>query len=768
MFPDELKQLNNWCVWVYQDRGGKKTKLPINPQDGELAKSNDPSTWVSYDQALETYQKTNAEGLGFFFQPPYVGIDLDDVDDELDRFYRGDINSNIVYEFYETFKSYGEISPSGEGFHIIAKGKIPGEKRRKNNVEIYDRGRFFTMTGNTLGKYKEVTEVSEGNFSRIYRKYLQDKNNVYQLPFNDHGVTHNLSESEVVTRALDSKHGDRFNAFMSGGWEEYYTSHSEADLAFANMLAFWCARDFNQMDLIFRKSALMRSKWDEKRGATSYGEATLNKAINETANVYTPTTKVEPAKYDFKFLRDREEDDKEKEHPARSWDDTGNAQRFIDRYGDIVRYSYNRKRFYVYDGAKWTIDDMGLVNKLVDKTVEDLKNETLIMSDDLDEKEQAKIEDKFKKFITKSRNHSSKKNMLEEVKHLLAVSTDEFDKDDMLLNTATGYLDLTSGEIYPHDKDRMFSHITSSEYTSKFTPDTWLDFLEDIFAGDKEVIRYIQKAIGYSITGSVREQVMFICHGKGRNGKSIFIEVLAEILGSYANTIQADTLMVKNASGIGNDIARLQNSRFVTSSEPNEGFRFDEGLVKQLTGGDKVTARFLYGEYFEFNPKFKIWVTTNHKPIIRGTDDGIWRRMILIPFDVQIPKEKVDKDLKYKLMREAPGILDWAVEGSRLWQREGLELPHKIARASNDYRTDMDVLEHFIEDTCTRDKNGVAPAGQLYDKYKQWADDSGEYKMNKNTFGKKMKEKFSKKRVTSGMVYQGISINSKYPGLSQI
>lgn len=768
MFPDELKQLNNWCVWVYQNRGGKKTKLPINPQDGELAKSNDPSTWVSYDQALETYQKTNAEGLGFFFQPPYVGIDLDDVDDELDRFYRGDINSNIVYEFYETFKSYGEISPSGEGFHIIAKGKIPGEKRRKNNVEIYDHGRFFTMTGNTLGKYKEVTEVSEGNFSRIYRKYLQDKNNVYQLPFNDHGVTHNLSESEVITRALDSKHGDRFNAFMSGGWEEYYTSHSEADLAFANMLAFWCARDFNQMDLIFRKSALMRSKWDEKRGATSYGEATLNKAINETANVYTPTTKVEPAKYDFKFLRDREEDDKEKEHPARSWDDTGNAQRFIDRYGDIVRYSYNRKRFYVYDGAKWTIDDMGLVNKLVDKTVEDLKNETLIMPDDLDEKEQAKIEDKFKKFITKSRNHSSKKNMLEEVKHLLAVSTDEFDKDDMLLNTATGYLDLTSGELYPHDKDRMFSHITSSEYTSKFTPDTWLDFLDDIFAGDKEVIRYIQKAIGYSITGSVREQVMFICHGKGRNGKSIFIEVLAEILGSYANTIQADTLMVKNASGIGNDIARLQNSRFVTSSEPNEGFRFDEGLVKQLTGGDKVTARFLYGEYFEFNPKFKIWVTTNHKPIIRGTDDGIWRRMILIPFDVQIPKEKVDKDLKYKLMREAPGILDWAVEGSRLWQREGLEPPHKIARASNDYRTDMDVLEHFIEDTCTRDKNGMAPAGQLYDKYKQWADDSGEYKMNKNTFGKKMKEKFTKKKTNGRFYYQGISIRSEYPGLSQI
>ena len=162
----------------------------------------------------------------------------------------------------------------------------------------------------------------------------------------------------------------------------------------------------------------------------------------------------------------------------------------------------------------------------------------------------------------------------------------------------------------------------------------------------------------------------------------------------------------------------MSKARFVTSSEPNEGFRFDEGLIKQITGGDKVTARFLYAEEFEYTPKFKIWVSTNHKPIIRGTDDGIWRRLVLIPFDVQIPEEKVDKDLKYKLLREAPAILNWMAEGAYMWMREGLELPEKLKASSKAYRTEMDVIEQFIEDECKRVDDGRVKANELYSVYK--------------------------------------------------
>jgi putative DNA primase/helicase len=207
----------------------------------------------------------------------------------------------------------------------------------------------------------------------------------------------------------------------------------------------------------------------------------------------------------------------------------------------------------------------------------------------------------------------------------------------------------------------------------------------------------------------------------------------------------------------------------VTSSEPNEGFRFDEGLIKQLTGGDKVTARKLYGEEFEFNPEFKLWLATNHKPIIRGTDDGIWRRMIVIPFNVQIPEHKVDKDLKYKLQREASGILNWAVDGCLKWQREGLKTPESIQQSVEIYREEMDVIEAFVEDCLVKDKDKSLQASQVYRLYKQWATENTQYLMSSTKFGKEFSGKFKKRRLSQGQFYMGVGrkydlqfLNQKY------
>ena len=758
MIPNELKQLNNWCVWVYQEREGKKTKVPVNPVDGELAKSNDPSTWSDYDTAVHVYDTTNANGIGFSFTPPYVGIDIDDIADEVERYKLGDYDTNIVFEFYETFKSYGELSPSGTGFHIITKGKIPGTRRRKDNVEMYDSGRFFTVTGKTLGKYDEVTEVTPGNFERIYRKYLPD--NVQKLNYNDHGISHNLSDSEVIAKALNSKQADKFRMFLNGGWETQFSSQSEADMAFANMLAFWCARDYIQMDSIFRRSSLMREKWDMKRGKTTYGEATLYKAINETAEVYTPTNKREPLKYDLSFLDKGKTTEEVKELPARSWDDTGNAQRFMDNFGDLVKYSYGSKTFYVYDGQKWHADDMGFVNRLIDTTIENMKFEKVSIPEGEDD-EEAAIE-AFKKHIKYSRSTRSKKNIQEELKHLTAVPMDAFDKDNMSFNVQNGYIDLSSGTLMQHDKDKLFSKIANVEYSNKMRPDAWIDFLNDIFDGDQELIRYIQKALGYSLTGSAEEQIMFILLGNGRNGKSLFVNTIAEILGDYSKNTQAETLMEKKGERINNDVARLNDARFVTSTEPNQGFVFDEGLVKQMTGDDKVSARFLHQEFFEFEVKFKIWLATNHRPIVKGTDDGIWRRLITIPFDVQIPTHKVDKKLKFKLMREAPAILEWMVEGCLLWQKEGLEnLPQKIVEANAAYRFEMDPVQSFIEEECILGDGFEEGGSTLYDAPAKWCVDNDRYDVGKNNFGKQMKSKF-KSRRSNGVKYLGIKILRAY------
>ena len=760
--PDELKQLNNWCVWKFENRNGKRTKIPFNAATGEFAKSNDKSTWSSYETAVNA---EGVDGIGFFFEPPYLGIDIDDIDDDLHRFKQGDKLDNIVSEFNEAFKSYTEVSPSGNGLHIIVKGKIPGTRRRKGNIEMYDSGRFFTMTGKNIGKYKDVTEVSEQVFKTIYNKYLPDNTIKYPTTNNYQENIHNLSEIDVINEIYNSKQAKLFDDLMKGNYEPYYTSHSEADMALANILAFWCAKDYSQMDSIFRQSNLYRDKWDEKRKNSTYGEQTLFKAINEVNNIYTPKQEKEenPLRYALSHIFDAEK--KDKEYPIRSYDDTGNADRFIDRYGHLYKHSYITNKFYIYDGQKWKVDDRGAIRKLIDEMIESIKNEKVLHSEDVTEEE---AREAFQKYYKKTRGTQSKKNIINELMHRKTVTPDEFDKDDMLLNVANGYIDLTSRELYKHDINRMFSQIANTDYSEKMQPAVWLDFLNDIFAGDKAVIRYIQKALGYSLTGSTREQVMFILFGKGRNGKSIFVETIAEILGDYSNNMQAKSLMVKKNDNVNTDIARLSKARFVTSSEPNEGFRFDEGLIKQITGGDKVTARFLYAEEFEYTPKFKIWVSTNHKPIIRGTDDGIWRRLVLIPFDVQIPEEKVDKDLKYKLLREAPAILNWMAEGAYMWMREGLELPGKLKASSKAYRTEMDVIEQFIEDECKRVDDGRVKANELYSVYKNWANENNAYKMSNKDFGQKMKEKFKSKRMNTGMYYLGLEKNSKYPGLETL
>ena len=760
--PDELKQLNNWCVWKFEKRNGKRTKIPFNAETGEFAKSNDKSTWSSYETAVNA---EGVDGIGFFFEPPYLGIDIDDIDDDLHRFKQGDKLDNIVSEFNEAFKSYTEVSPSGNGLHIIVKGKIPGSRRRKGNIEMYDSGRFFTMTGKTIGKYKDVTEVSEQVFKTIYEKYLPDNTVKYPTTNNYQQNIHNLSEIDVINEIYKSKQAKLFDDLMKGNYEPYYTSHSEADMALANILAFWCARDYSQMDSIFRQSNLYRDKWDEKRKNSTYGEQTLFKAINEANNIYTPKQQTEdnPLRYALSKLFDKQEETKE--FPIRSYDDTGNADRFIDRYGNLYKYSYIANKFYIYDGMKWKIDDKGSIRKLIDEMIESIKDEKIIHGDDVTEEEAREF---FQKYYKKTRGTQAKKNIMNELMHRRPATPDDFDRDDMLINVANGYIDLTSRELYKHDINKMFSQITNTDYTEKMQPAVWLDFLNDIFAGDQEVIRYIQKALGYSLTGSTREQIMFILFGKGRNGKSIFVEVISEILGDYSNNMQAKSLMVKKNDNVNTDIARLSKARFVTSSEPNEGFRFDEGLIKQLTGGDKVTARFLYAEEFEYTPKFKIWVSTNHKPIIRGTDDGIWRRLVLIPFDVQIPEEKVDKDLKYKLLREAPAILNWMAEGAYMWMQEGLAMPEKLKEASKAYRNEMDVIEQFIEDECKRVDDGKEKANELYELYKKWANDNGNYKMSNKDFGIKMKEKFKYKKTNSGMFYFGLKIPSKYPGLESI
>lgn len=761
--PLELRELRQWGLYrkTWNEEKQKYSKEPVNPHTGHLGKSNDESTWSDIQTALSAINRFNADGLAFYFKPPYIGIDLDDIGDDLNRYLQGDIESNIVHVFMNSTKTYSEISMSGKGIHIIGKAKIPGDRRRKGNVEMYTEGRFFAITGNFFGSNNEISEIPETQMSFLYKRYL-DSGNIIQGNFKkSEWIEGNaLTVDEIIQTALNSKNGQRFKLFMDGGWEKLYTSQSEADLAFANDLSFWTAGDFEKMDEIFRMSAMMRDKYDRKTGKTTYGIGILNKAISESSNHYSGK-KVED---NYSLVIPGITTDENKPKKFYSFDDTGNAERYLDVFGELSRFSYVNKVWYFYNGKNWEIDNGGVVRKWVDLSVDMLKNEPVVTPKGASDDDKEKLIEAKAKFVKRSRNNAGKEAMMRELKHNIAVLPDEFDKDDMLLNTQNGYIDLSNGIIYDHDIKKMFTRISNVEYTDKTDCPRWELFLEQVFDNDKELIKYVQKAVGYSLTASTKEQVMFFLYGNGRNGKSVFLDIVSELMGSYGMSMQADSLMVKRggSSGHNEDIARLDGARFVTSSEPNEGVRLDEGLIKQLTGGDPVSASFKGGHVFDYKPQYKLWVATNHKPIIRGNDDGIWRRLPLIPFTVQIPLDKVDKNLSSKLRLELPGILNWAVEGSLMWQREGLTPPETIQKATMDYRKEMDVIGSFIDECCEIGSGLKIGATEVYKVYDKWAKEMNEHNFSQTQFGKKMADRFEKKHTKIGRVYVGITLKKEY------
>lgn len=761
--PQELRNLKQWGLfelkWVEARK--KNTKIPINPYDGSAGKSNDPNTWSDFDTAMRALNEVErADGLAFYFANGYVGLDIDHIDSNLEDWRAGDNDpNNLVNKFQDlTDNTYMEVSQSGTGIHAIFKGKIPGKRRRKGNYEMYQTGRFFALTGNNIIPDPTIKSMSDDEMKTLY-EFLFGKDNVVQLHSESDNITPvDLSVVEIIKRAENSaKTGTRFTMFMKGGWEQFYSSHSEADMAFANDLAFWTGRDFHKMDTIFRNSSLMREKFDEKHGAVTYGTSLLNKAINETQNIYNPESDSQDSESSYTFSFN---EDKTKKIMPRSWDDQGRGLRMRDQFATVLKFNAVDKKWFFFNGSYWQ-EDIG--NQKVELAAERVANSIKKEKPELSfstKTDEDKAMNEWYRFQKDSRSHMAKMHMIDEFKKYVIVKHGEFDKEDMLLNTESGYVDLSNGELHDHDIDKKFSHQTLAEYSDNVDAPLWEKFLNQIFNNDEELIHYVQKAIGYSFTGSVDEQCLFILNGRGRNGKSVFSNVISNVAGNYAKQMNVQTIVAKkNQSGSANsDIARLEGARIVTSSELNEGDRFDESLVKQLTGGDKILARFLYGSEFEYNPKFKIWMATNHLPIIRGTDDGIWRRIKIIPFNIQIPKEKVDKRLEYKLKAEYTGILNWIVQGAIMWQQEGLEDPEAVRQVIENYRAEMDPLDAFLEECCTTGQNYSIKAREMYDAYHEWAKESEEYKMSLNKFGREMSKKLLRVKKRDGWYYVGLKL----------
>lgn len=757
--PEEMKAQKRWVLWKKENREGRMTKLPVNAKTGYLAKSNDENTWVDFKTAFDKYTSEyyrNIEGLGFMLGNGFFGVDID---------HAVDSSLEIVTEFVDALNSYTEISQSGDGVHIICKGVLPEGARRKGNIEMYDNVRFFALTGNLYNGEKRALADCTDKIIPLYNKYLLNKKEapegayVFERAVSENHPTFTapkLSDDEIISKALSSKNAGLFSLLYYGQWQGVYNSQSEADMAFCSLLAFWTGKDPVQMDRIFRTSQLIREKWDAKNGDSTYGRKTIDSAIRMCNEVYIPKReRLESSTY--------QETKGEPAPKCYDLNDTGNAERFVDMFGENIRYNFDNKCWVIWDGKTWQKDTRQLTKCYADLMIEKMKEEAVKEPD-------TKIADSLWKNVKHMASNSGKEAMLKEAQHIGVIPTQnkDYDQNAYLLNCNNGVVDLRTGVILPHRREYMLSRNTGIDCDMSGEPTLWVETLTGIFKKSIDMVDYIQKALGYSITGDTKEQCFFQCWGNGSNGKSLFFGVVYNVFGSYALNAQVESILTRGKSNSGNaspDIARMDGARFVRTNEPNEGARFNEGLVKQLTGGDDtITARFLYGQDFEFTPIFKLWIACNYKIVVRGTDKGIWRRQRLIPFTADFEGANDDKERREKLRQEYPKILGWIVKGCLKWQKEGLESPTEVKIATEEYKDEMDIVESWANECLILNKKYREKSGELYQSYERWAREGNEYKMSKTKFGLELSKKFEKTIVNGYVYYCGVQLRSKSTG----
>ncbi|MDR3587511.1 MAG: phage/plasmid primase, P4 family [Desulfosporosinus sp.] len=412
----------------------------------------------------------------------------------------------------------------------------------------------------------------------------------------------------------------------------------------------------------------------------------------------------------------------------------GNAEKLIYHHGADLRYCHPWGKWLFWDDRRWSTDTTGEINRRAFATVRQMLAEAADIGDETERKALVKWEQK-------SESGKVRREMIETSKSIngIPVLPDDLDKHLWALNVNNGEIDLKTGKLLEHKRENLITKLAPVTYDPNAKCPTWESFLRRIMNGNTSLIGFLQRAIGYSLTGDTGEQCLFILYGAGANGKSVFLDTVSALFGEdYAQNTPASTLMVRRNEGIPNDIAALKGARLITAIEAEEGQRLAESLVKSMTGGDKMTARFMRGEFFSFIPEFKLFLATNHKPQIKGTDHAIWRRINLIPFEVTIPTEERDRNLPLKLRKELSGILNWTLEGCLQWQKEGLGIPDEVKVATNFYRDEMDVIGDFLADRCL-----ITPAARVENKdlrmaYERWCDVNGERAITQKAFSTRL------------------------------
>ena len=418
--------------------------------------------------------------------------------------------------------------------------------------------------------------------------------------------------------------------------------------------------------------------------------------------------------------------------------DLGNAERLVAKFGSILRYSYQRKRWLHWIGTRWLWDFKGYVTFLAKEVVKSIYSE----AEDAQDKD-SRFE--LAKWAMTSENEQRINAMinLTQSEFSIPIMDTELNSNPVLFNCLNGTINLCTGELQSHNPADYCTVCVPIAYEKNTTCPQWMKFLDFVTGGDKELQDYLQRAVGYSLTGDTKSQVLFFLYGLGNNGKSTFTSTIRKLMGEYGERVNTDLFMIrdKNASGPKEALANLKGKRFVVASELEDGRRLAVSLIKDMTGGETIKADRKYEHEIEYQPTHKVWLVGNHKPVVGDTTLSIWRRMKLIPFDVTIPDNQLDPDLPTKLETELPGILAWAVRGYLKWLKYGFKEPGVVISATASYRHEQDILGDFIDDYCKLEPAARLSKVELYKGYENWCNESGDHPIKQRTFNNRIREK---------------------------
>ena len=749
--PDEMRAYKNWVAWRLETVGGRETKIPYSPMTGCKARSNDASTWSSLRRAAARVETGGYSGIGFMLSDsPYVCVDLDDC---LDGGEKEAWAAGIV----AALDSYTEVSQSGRGLHIFGRANIE-RGRRNERIEVYPDKRFIAMTGNIYEGHSEIHDMQAALDALMREHFPADGETTTVKPppadrkartSDSKARTHDSNSpqaaapknlppaaAQAIERARKKDSAPLFAKLFDEGDTSGYASDSEADLALMNLLAFAADGDDAVMEEAFSASALgQREKW---RKRADYRVWTIRAALTgwrENRLVFLPLT------------------------------DADNARRLTLLHGDNLKYLPEKGRgaaWMRWNGKRWeAVYDHGIYDLVVNTAERCLSLTQRFAADSIDEDTRKRVA-----FLLKLKNRSKMDDCIKIARKFLEASVTDFDARAHLFNVQNGILDLKTGKLHKHRRALMCSRIARAEYRPVLMgkESLWTKTVAQIVP-DEEERAYLQKWAGYLLTGAAPEEKLLFLYGTGGSGKGTFINTIGFMMGDYADAVDIEVFLASRNDGHGGganaspEIAKLAGTRAAMASESGIGRKLNDAKVKNLTGRDDLTARFLYGQQFSFAPVVKFVLSSNYLPAVHdSTDEGLLRRLVIAPFMQDLTSVR-DMHLKERLKQpdELAAVLAWCVEGCLMWQKAGGlgTPPRRFLQQAGAFYADSDTLQQFLDDECYTGERCRAKVKDFHDAFCRWL---GE-RIKKQTLIAMMRRKgYEVKRQTDGRFFVGLAM----------